>query len=160
MAKRTKPTPKEWAFIKSYAIGFNATEAYMEATGDTNRSNAAVQGHRYLKHPIVAEHLASYIQEILGPHEKTLLGNVKFWISVRDETHTKYLVPLESLEEILEKHPEAFQVVKDSGKCIQIHAAKTTDRLKASEHLAKYAQMFVERKEVDLKASVQIVDDL
>jgi phage terminase small subunit len=38
--------------------------------------------------------------------------------------------------------------------------ARAADRLKASEMLAKYQQMFVERREYDISGQVQIVDDI
>jgi phage terminase small subunit len=38
--------------------------------------------------------------------------------------------------------------------------ARYSDRLKASEMLAKYQQMFVERREYDISGQVQIVDDI
>ena len=158
MAKRINPTAREWVFIKHYAINFNATEAYKEAVGETNNNNAAVQGHRMLKSDIVDEHLSTYIQEILGPQEKTLLGNVAFWISIRDDTHPKEWVSFEDLEKILDS--DALDEIREKGRVAQLPAAKTADRLKASEHLAKYAQMFVEKKQIETTATVQIVDDI
>jgi len=97
----------------------------MRATGNTNKKSAGVQASKLLKIEKVKEYLEEYVKEILGPQEKTLLGNVDFWVKVRDDTN-----------------------------------ARTADRLKASENLARYAQMFVEKKEVSLSAQVQIVDDI
>ena len=37
---------------------------------------------------------------------------------------------------------------------------RTADRMKASENLGKYMQMFVEKKEIALEAQVKIVDDI
>lgn len=37
---------------------------------------------------------------------------------------------------------------------------RPADRMKASENLGKYMQMFVEKKEVSVEASVKIVDDI
>lgn len=37
---------------------------------------------------------------------------------------------------------------------------RTADRMKASENLGKYMQMFVEKKDVNVTAQVQIVDDI
>ena len=37
---------------------------------------------------------------------------------------------------------------------------RTADRMKASENLGKYMQMFVEKKEVQVEAAVQIIDDI
>ena len=97
----------------------------MRATGNTNKKSASVQASKLLKLPKVKAYLEEYVKEILGPVEKTLLGNVEFWVTVRDD-------------------PES----------------RTADRLKASENLAKYAQMFVEKKELDVTAKVEIIDDI
>ena len=39
-------------------------------------------------------------------------------------------------------------------------ANRPADRMKASENLGKYMQMFVEKKEIDISAQVVIVDDI
>jgi len=122
-SKKLSPTQRR--FAQEYAIDFNGQAAYMRATGNTNKKSAGVQASKLLKIEKVKEYLEEYVKEILGPQEKTLLGNVDFWVKVRDDTN-----------------------------------ARTADRLKASENLARYAQMFVEKKEVSLSAQVQIVDDI
>lgn len=38
--------------------------------------------------------------------------------------------------------------------------ARNADRMKASEYLGKYMQMFIEKKEIDVQGKVQIVDDI
>ena len=120
-----KLTPMQRRFAQEYATDFNGQAAYMRATGNTNKKSASVQASKLLKLPKVKAYLEEYVKEILGPQEKTLLGNVEFWVTVRDD-------------------PEA----------------RTADRLKASENLAKYAQMFVEKKELDITAKVEIIDDI
>jgi len=120
-----KLTPKQKRFAQEYAIDFNGQDAYMRATGGTNKKSASVQACKLLKMPKVVEYYKEYVKEILGPQEKTLLGNVDFWVTIRDD-------------------PDA----------------RNADRLKASENLAKYAQMFVEKKEIDLHAKVEIIDDI
>ena len=37
---------------------------------------------------------------------------------------------------------------------------RSADRMKASEYLGKYMQMFIEKKEVDISGKVQIVDNI
>jgi len=118
-------TPTEKRFAQEYAFDFNGQDAYMRATGNTNKKSASVQASKFLKKDRVKEYLEEYVKEILGPQEKTLLGNVAFWVKIRDDTK-----------------------------------ARNSDRLKASENLAKYAQMFVGKKEVDIHAKVQILDDI
>ncbi len=97
----------------------------MMASGGINKKSASVQASKFLKKDKIQAYLKEYVKEVLGPQEKTLLGNVNFWVEVRD----------------------------DPG-------ARTPDRIKASEALARYAQMFVEKKEVSLSGQVQIVDDI
>ena len=119
-------TPIQRRFVQEYAANnFNGAAAYMAATGNTNKKSASVQASKYLKKDKIQAYLKEYVKEVLGPLEKTLLGNVEFWVTVRD-------------------NPQA----------------RNSDRLKASEMLAKYAQMFVEKKEVNLSGQVQIVDDI
>ena len=123
--KAQKLTPMQRRFAQEYATDFNGQAAYMRATGNTNKKSASVQASKLLKIAKVYSYMEEYVKEILGPQEKTLLGNVKFWVDVRDNEE-----------------------------------ARTADRLVASQNLAKYAQMFVEKKEIDLHAKVLIVDDI
>jgi phage terminase small subunit len=122
---REKLTRVQSKFVKEYPLDFNGTEAYMRASGTTNRKSASVQAAKLMKLPKVKEAIQNYIDEALGPQTKQMLENVKFWTEVRDD-------------------PEA----------------RTADRMKASENLAKYARMFDESSTVNVTAQVQIVDDL
>jgi len=123
--RRKKLTPLMKRFVKEYPLDFNGTEAYLRASGTTNRKSAGVQASKFLKLDKIRDALEFYIEEQLGPQEKRLLENVKFWESVRDDP-----------------------------------SARTADRMKASENLAKYSQMFVEKHDVNVNAQVQIVDDI
>lgn len=123
--QRKNLTPIQRKFIKEYPLDFNGTEAYMRASGTTKRKSAGVQAAKLLKMPKIKESLDIYIEDQLGPQEKRLLENVKFWEAIRDD-------------------PES----------------RTADRMKASENLAKYSQMFVERHDYNVSAQVQIVDDI
>lgn len=118
-------TPVQKRFTKEYPIDFNGSAAYMRASGTTNKKSAGVQASKLLKLPKVKEMIEAYVQEQLGPLEKDLLGNVKFWIEIRNNEE-----------------------------------ARPADRLKASEMLAKYRSMFVEKKEISGSVAVQIVDDI
>ena len=119
-------TPMNRRFIQEYAAnGFSGAAAYMTATGNTNKKSASVQASKLLKKDKLQDYLKEFVKETLGPQEKTLLGNVKFWVDIRDDDK-----------------------------------ARTSDRIKASESLARYAQMFVEKKELTLSGQVQIVDDV
>jgi hypothetical protein len=120
-------TPVQARFVKEYPIDFNGTEAYLRASKSKGmtRKSASVQACKLLKVPKIKEAIEAYVQEQLGPQEKDLLGNVQFWIKIRDNEE-----------------------------------ARPADRLKASEMLAKYRSMFVERKDVTVTAAVQIVDNI
>jgi len=123
--QRKKLTPVQKRFVKEYVIDFNGTDAYIRASNTSNRKSASVQASKLLKMDKVKDAIDIYVKEQLGPLEKDLIGNVEFWISIRDDPN-----------------------------------ARTTDRLKASEQLAKYRSMFIEKKEVAVEGSIQIIDDI
>ena len=59
--------------------------------------------------------------------------------------------------------PVQARILKNVEFWLQIRddtEASTRDRMKASENMAKYMQMFVERKEVSVEGQVQIVDNI
>jgi len=150
-------------FIKEYAIDFNGAQAYMRATGKSNVKSAAVQASRILKIPRVAEALELYIEEQLGPQQKRLLENVKFWENVRDDKLEGRFVRLDDVVELLQTGSADLQdTIEEICELPHrdIYRNKTADRLKASESLAKYAQMFVDKHDVNVSGSVQIVDDV
>ena len=124
--KNKKLTALQKRFVKEYPIDFNGTEAYLRASGTTNRKSASVQASKFMKMPKIKDAIDKYVQDLLGPQEQELLGNVAFWRDIRD------------------------------GKV----EARVSDRLKASEMLAKYQQMFVERHDHSGEVKVQIVDDI
>jgi len=120
-----KLSPMQRRFVQEYPIDFNGQQAYMRASGTTNKKSAGVQASKLLRMPKVKEAVDLYVQQTLGPKEKHLIENVDFWISIRD-------------------NPDA----------------RPSDRLKASEMLAKYQQMFIEKHDMNVTAQVQIVDDI
>jgi len=122
-SKRLTPTQRR--FVEEYPIDFNGQDAYMRASGTTNKKSAGVQASKLMRLPKVKEAIDRYVQQTLGPKQKHLIENVDFWISIRDD-----------------------------------EKASSSARIKASELLAKYQQMFVERHEVSAVAQVQIVDDI
>jgi phage terminase small subunit len=67
----------------------------------------------------------------------------------------------EYLEGILGPHEKRikdnilfWQEIRDNPE------SRTADRIKASENIAKYAQMFTEKREIEHSGKVQIVDDI
>jgi hypothetical protein len=122
---RKELTPVQKRFCKEYVIDFNGRAAYQRASGTGNAKSAGVQACKLLKLPKVIEYYEAYAKEQLGPLEKDLMGNVSFWIEIRDS-----------------------------------HDSRPADRLKASEMLAKYRSMFVEKKDLNITAAVTIQDDI
>jgi len=155
-----KPTRLQQRFCKEYVIDFNGTEAYLRASGMANRKSASVQASKLLKMPKVDSFIKAYAQEQLGPLEKDLLGNVKFWIEIRDKVdeHVGAVVSLHEVIDLIEDE-DLIKEIQNLTKH-SIPDARVADRIKASEMLAKYRSMFVEHKTVDVTAAVTIVDDI
>jgi phage terminase small subunit len=157
---RKKLTPVQKRFVQEYPLDFNGTEAYLRASNTTNRKSASVQASKLLNTPKVKEAIDIYVQQTLGPKEKHLLENVDFWIEVRDQKDQRGpFVSLQEVKDCVAMTQEEEQAV-NSLELHWIPANRTADRLKASENLAKYQQMFVERHDHTHQAQVQIVDDI
>lgn len=116
---------KELKFVYEYAKLWNGTEAYRIAFPDTNPKFAKQYAYKMLKKPYIQEAIQKAVEEAVGPMEKDLMENVKFWVDMRDDPN-----------------------------------AKEASRLKASEMLAKYRGLFVDKKEINSVERVQIVDDI
>lgn len=171
--QRKTLTTVQRKFVKEYAVDFNGTEAILRARGTLNptksqRKAASVAASKYMTMPKIKEAVEEYIKEALGPHEKHLKENVDFWIMVRDGTvpgENKGLsIQLKAVKETLEangykKGDQLFDELVNLPN-YKVSLTRTSDRLKASEALAKYQQMFVERKEVAVEGAVQIIDDI
>jgi len=155
-----KMTRLQTRFAKEYVIDFNGTEAYLRASGRPNRKSAGVQASKLLKMPKVDEFIKAYAQEQLGPLEKDLLGNVNFWIEIRDKARSN-IGPVVALKEVLDLVSDKRLIASINDiRTYSLPEAKTADRIKASEMLAKYRSMFVEKKDVNISAAVTIVDDI
>lgn len=125
MPKRSKIGPRERTFCLLYAKSWKGAESYREAYPQRESKYAKIYAHKLLQRPDIQELIKKNVEEALGPLEKDLSENVKFWIDMRD-------------------NPEE----------------KPSNRLKASEYLAKYRGLFTEKSEVNMKSAVTIVDDL
>lgn len=151
-------TSLQTRFVKEYPLDFNGAQAYLRASGTTNKKSAAVQASKMLKLPKVQDALEVYIEEQLGPQQKRLLENVKFWEDVRDDKFDGAFVLLDDiLEAIVDE--QLIEEIKELPTKV-FYRNRTADRLKASESLAKYAQMFVDRRDVNISGTVQILDDI
>lgn len=157
-------TPKMKQFCKEYVIDFNGQRAYLASYDSKSKKSASVQASKLLQVPKIKEYIDAYVQEQLGPLEKDLLGNVRFWIDTRDGRTPGLgkgpLVPLKKVLEILgDEESEEYKEV-DSLPTYVVNPIRMGDRMKASEHLAKYRSMFIEKKEIDVSGKVQIIDDI
>lgn len=160
-------TPVQKRFCQEYVIDWNGAAAYMRASGMTNRKTAGVSACKLLKMPKVKEYYEAYAKEILGPLEKDLMGNVQFWIAVRDgKTPGEGKGPLVVLSKVLELLEEYGlsndKVYEDIAELhtLEVAHGRVADKLKASEYLSKYRAMFVEKKEIEHSGQVQIIDDI
>ena len=165
-----KLTPIQKQFTMEYPLDFNGTEAYLRASASvggqtTTRKSASVQSCKLLKLPKITEMIDAYVQEQLGPLEKDLLGNVKFWIEVRDGITPGVgkgpLIPKEEVLKLIDpdEYPELYDAINLINS-FEVPDVRIADRVKASEMLAKYRSMFVEKKEIKGNVSVKIVDDI
>ena len=125
MEKKPKIKASEWVFIKEYAETHNASEAYKKAFPKTNPAHAKQYAYKLRKKPHIQEAIEKAYEEAIGPNQKIVIENIKFWQRMRDD---------ESIKE--------------------------SDRIAAARDLAKFGGMFTEKKEVDIKGQVQIVDDI
>jgi len=120
-----KLTSVQEKFCQEVIKDWVGNKAYSRASGSTNLKSCGVQASKLMKMPKVQERIKVLTTDILGPLEKELIGNVQFWVSVRDD-------------------PDG----------------RLADRMKASEYLAKWRSMFVEKSEVSMEAAVTIIDDI
>jgi hypothetical protein len=153
-------------FVKEYPLDFNGAAAYMRASGTTNKKSAGVQASKFLRIPKIKEAIDAYVHDLLGPQEQELLGNVKFWREIRDGVAPGVgmgkMVPKAEVMEILQRSGADDDTIKEVDQLPDFEVAKgrLSDRLKASEMLARYQQMFVEKHDFNLSGTVQIVDDI
>jgi phage terminase small subunit len=154
-AKTLSPLQKR--FVKEYPKDFNGTEAYLRASKSKNRKSASVQATKLMKMEKVKDAIQAYVQDQLGPHEQELLGNVKFWREIRDGKTPGDLVRIEDVLKVVGQTYE--KAIKKLDK-FTLDVPRPQDRLKASEMLAKYQQMFVEKKDVNMTGQVKIVEDI
>ena len=64
-------------------------EAYMRASGSTNKKSCSVQASKLLKMPKVQAELEKRAEETLGSRKVAILKNVDFWLELRDDKTAK-----------------------------------------------------------------------
>lgn len=162
-------TPREQRFVDEVLVDPNDNAAaYMRATGTTNKKSASVQASKLMKKEKVKNAIAERAKEVIGCKEAQILKNVEFWIGIRDgkidgQEPIKNLVSREDVEELLNIYKvdgEELMKALDELDKYSISPIQVPHRIKASEYLAKYQQMFVEKSEVSIEAQVVIVDDI
>lgn len=165
--KRKDLTSVQKKFADEYLLDpSDGGAAYMRASGSTNKKSSSVQASKLLKLPKMQEYLKDQAKSYLGVMEARILQNVEFWLGLRDGN-----LPGESREPTVSKREliellDTFGAGKELMEAVNelfvyLHSTiKVADRMKASENLGKYMQMFVEKKEVSVEGQVRIVDDI
>lgn len=125
MAKEKKAKGKELKFVYEYAKCWCGTDAYRIAFPDADPKWSKQYAYRLLQKDYIQEAIEEAVTEAIGPMQKDLTENIKFWVKMRDDT-----------------------------------GAKEASRLKASEYLAKYRKLFNDGSDINLQATVKIVDDI
>lgn len=128
--KRTL-TALQKRFVKEYVLDFNGTEAYLRST-DKLDGNIKEQ------------------RKSAGARAAYLMNQPK----IKEAIDLYVKETLGPKEKHLIENVDFWIAIRDNPE------AKISERLKASEHLAKYQQMFVEKHQHDVTAQVQIVDDI
>lgn len=153
-------------------------EAYLEDPSDggaaylranpkcSSKKSASVQASKYLKMPKIKQYIEDKAQETLGTRKVAILKNVDFWLGVRDGNlkgeSQEPTVSKTRLMDLLAEFGAGDELVK-AVKGLTVYpyiSIKFNDRMKASENLGKYMQMFVEKKEISVEAQVVIKDDI
>jgi len=139
--------------------------AYMRANSKcSNKKSASVQASKFLKMEKVQNALKDRAKNKLGVLEARIMQNIEFWLEIRDGTTPGVgegsLVSLTKVQEILEHLPEKTLKKIFELPTYNVPDGRVVDRMKASENLGKYMQMFVEKKEISLEGQVIIKDDI
>ena len=109
------------------------------------------------------EYLKEKAKSYLGFLEARINQNVEFWLDIRDGKQPGMglgkLISLSEARMLLESadhDPDLF----DELITYEVPYGRVADRMKASEYLGKYMQMFIEKKEISGDIAVRIVDDI
>lgn len=165
---REKLTSVQERYCQEYIKDFKGGAAYHRASGNPNMKYCIVQASKLNKLPKIIARQKVIATDILGPLEKELIGNVRFWENIRDGNMPGEkdgpLVRVSDVLDLFEEYniPEGEEIYKAFEKLKRITVVKTqlNARMKASEMLAKWRQMFVEKSEVAVEGKVVIVDDI
>jgi len=156
-------TKVQFRFVEEYLKDpSDGGEAYMKANGTTNKKSASVQASKLLKMDKVQDAMKDMAKSYLGVLEARIMQNVEFWLNIREgKVEGAGKGRLISLKEVLELvEDEALQKEIKKLQWYEVDTVRTTDKMKASEYLGKYMQMFIEKKEISGNVAVQIVDDI
>lgn len=92
-------TPKQAAFVRFYLEkNFNGKEAAI-AAGYAPKA-ARQKAWDNLQKPKIQKAVQELVQEILGPIEKDIVENVKFWIKTRDDENVRRADRLKAAEHL------------------------------------------------------------
>lgn len=144
-------------------------EAYRRASPKVaNKKTASVSASKLLSMPKIQEELKARAKNYLGVLEARIMQNVEFWLNIRDgNIEGSGKGALISKRDVLDILLEFGMSDKSEGykmvnklESFMVNTVRVTDRMKASENLGKYMQMFVEKKEVSIDGQVKIIDDI
>lgn len=164
--KRKDLTNVQKKFADEYLLDpSDGGAAYLRANPKlSNKKSASVAASKLLKMPKMQDHLKDQVKSYLGVMEARILQNVEFWLDIRDGKAPGMgegkLIPLSKVQEILTHSSEKINKQITELDTFEIPYGRIVDRMKASENLGKYMQMFVEKKEIDITSAVTIVDDI
>jgi len=162
--KRKELTPVQSKFVDEYLKdASDGGAAYCRASGGTNKKSGTVQASKLLKLPKIQNALKDRAKEVLGAMEARILQNIEFWLNIRDgKVEGMGKGKLISLKEVklLTTANGLDEDLLDDLEVYEVPLGRIADRMKASEYLGKYMQMFIEKKEISADIAVRIVDDI
>ena len=85
MSKPKKAKGKELVFVYEYAKSWSGTDSYRIAFPDADPKWTKQYAYKLLQKPYIKEAIEKAVEEAVGPMEKDLSQNVKFWVDMRDD---------------------------------------------------------------------------
>lgn len=111
-------TKKQELFCTEYLVDFNATRAAIAA--GYSEESARVIGCENLTKPDIREYIQKQVEIILGPAEKDIIENNKFWQSMRDDPEAPETARIKA-SELIGKYRSMFvekREVEHSGEIV------------------------------------------
>lgn len=137
-----KLTPKQQLFCDEYLIDLNATQAAIRA--GYSEKTAKEIGCENLTKP----HIRDYIDARLNEKERSLIAS-------QDDI-------LQALTRILHGDERGTALVGVGMGAQEVSQVPPTnsEKIRAAEILGKYHKLFTDRQEIEMRGSVQFIDDI